>query len=103
MPVIEWSINIGTVVALFFAIAGFYWVTKSDMSVMKENIVAIKEDLKELNKVTKEIAVQDKRIDNQGEIIASLAKQTATLENRMFDLSRGRGFIRQELDGSYPP
>lgn len=101
VPVVEWSINIGTVGAIAFAIAGFYWVTKSDMRVMKENVVAIKGDLKALTELMKDVAVQKTALEHHAALIAAQATLIATLEDRLFKLSQGRGFIQREVDGEY--
>lgn len=105
MPNVEWSINvgtIGTVLTLFFSIAGFYWVTKSDMKALKENVVAIKDELRALTKVTADLAVQHTRLDNQEKLLVTQGEMIATLDDRLYKLSQGRGFIRQAVDGEYP-
>jgi hypothetical protein len=102
MPVVEWTINIGTVAALLFAAAGFYFVTKSDMRVMKDNVVAIKTDLESLTVLMKEVAVQKNTLDYHASLLTSQAGLIKTLDERLYDLSKGKGFIRQEIDGVWP-
>ena len=101
MPQLEWFFSSTgiTILSVIFVAGGFYWITKSDMKVLKENVVAIKEDLKMLNKAVAEIAVQNARFDNQGAMIAANQKAQAILEERLYALSQGRGFIR--IDGEY--
>ena len=91
MPVVEWSLNVGTVAALLFAIDGFYWVTKSDMKVMKENVVAIKSDLKVLTEVMRDLAVQKNAIENHSSMIVTQAGQIKTLEDRFVRPVEGQG------------
>lgn len=102
MPVVEWTINVGTVAALLFAVAGFYFVTKSDMKIMKENVVAIKTELKVLTDVMKDVAVQKSAIDHHTSLITSQASLIAVMEDRLFKLSQGRGWIQKDVDGPYP-
>lgn len=99
---IEWSFNAWTVGLVLFGMAGFYWVTKSDMKVMKENVVAIKADLKTMSIVLERLAVQSTRLDNQGEHLAAQGKLISTLESRIFELSKGQGFIQRDINGEYP-
>lgn len=101
LPNVEWTINAYTVGSLLFAIAGFYWVTKSDMKVMKDNVVAIKADLQQLTQLMRDVAVQKTEIENLRTQLASQASLVATLEGRVFQLSRGRGFMQVEVDGEY--
>ena len=101
MPVVEWTINVGTVAALLFSAAGFYFVTKSDMRVMKENVVAIKADLEQLTVLMRDVAVQKTEIENLRNHLTSQASIVATLEERVFKLSQGRGWIQRDLDGEY--
>lgn len=98
----EWTLNVGTVAALFFAIAGFYWVTKSDMRVMKENVVAIKAELKVLTDVMQNVAIQKSAIDHHTSLITSQSALISVMEERIFKLSQGRGFIQKDIDGEYP-
>lgn len=101
VPNVEWTINAYTVGSLLFAIAGFYWVTKSDMRVMKENVVAIKADLEQLTVLMRDVAVQKTEIENMRNQLTSQASIVATLEERVFKLSQGRGWIQRDLDGEY--
>lgn len=102
MPVVEWTINVGTVAALLFAAAGFYFVTKSDMKVMKDNVVAIKGDLKILTDVMRDLAVQKNTLESHASLLTSQAGLIATLEKRLYGLSKGDGWIQREVDGEYP-
>jgi hypothetical protein len=101
MPNVEWSINLATVGSLLFAISGFYWVTKSDMRALKENVVKIGHDLIRLNEIIVNQAVTSIRLDNQGQIIADQGKLIASMNERIHDLSIDRGFIRNSIDGEY--
>lgn len=105
MPAIEWSFNLGTIVVLIFATGGFYWVTKYDMRVLKDNVLAIKEDMKMLNKAVSDIAVQTTRLDNQEKMIVSIQATQAVNETRVWELSRAvaEGLrSRGALDGQWP-
>jgi len=93
-PSIEWTINIGTILGVVFVAGAFYLTTKQDLK-------KIKEDLVMLNKAVAEIAVQNNRLDNQDQMIASLQKQQTVQDARIYELSRGRGFVRKEVDGEY--
>jgi hypothetical protein len=100
-PNIEWTFNAYTIGSLIFAIAGFYWLTTIGMKVMKEDVSSIKGAVEKLTVVVTELAVQKKTIEHHGEAIASQGKIIAILEERLFKLSQGRGFI-QDINGEYP-
>jgi uncharacterized coiled-coil protein SlyX len=102
LPTVEWSINAYTVGVVIFAIAGFYWVTKSDMKNMKEDVTSIKSVLERITIVVTDLAVQKKTIEYQGEQIAAQAQLIARLDDRLHNLSKGQGFIQRDLDGQYP-
>lgn len=96
MPVLEWR-DIISVAAIIFAAGGFYAGVRGN----KRDLHEIKEDLKMLNKAVSEIAVQNNRLDNQDAMIAALQKQQVIQDARVYELSRGRGFIKKEIDGEY--
>ena len=95
---IEWTINAGTIIGVICVAAGFYATTRSDLK-------KIKEDLIMLNKTVSEIAVQNTRLDNQDTLIIALQKQMSIHEERVYQLSKGKGWIKQEnrhgIDGEY--
>lgn len=101
MPVVEWTLNVGTVAALLFAAAGFYWVTRSDIKAMKDNVVAIKSDLEKLTAVMTNVAVQKNTLDYHASLLTTQAGLIKTLEERLYDLSKGKGFIQRDIDGEY--
>ena len=90
-----------TILSVIFVAGGFYWMTKSDMKLLKENVIAIKEDLKILNKAIGDIAVQNTRLDNHGAMLAATQKQQAILEDRIYKLSQGKGFMQKAINGEY--
>jgi hypothetical protein len=99
---IEWTLNIGTITATAFTLAGAYWVMRYDVKAMKDGMKDLTQDLKKLNEVVTDLAVQDKRLDNQDEHITSLTKQVALLEGRVYELSHGEGFVQRAVDGEWP-
>ena len=105
-PNIEWTVNVytvgSTVLSLVFITGGFYFVTKNDMKVMKDNVVAIKGDLEKLTELMRDVAVQKSEIENLRSLVTAQAGEIATMNERVFKLSQGRGFIQRELDGEYP-
>lgn len=96
MPGIEWNLNLGTIVTFVFLAGGFFLVTRSDLR-------SIKEELKLLRGVITSVAEQNVRLDNQGKLLASQGELIATLEDRVYRLSQGHGFIQRDIDGEYPP
>lgn len=126
MVSIEWTLNAWTVGIGLFAVAGFYWATVLGMRTMKGNIVEMKTDivdmktmktsfadmktnvvdiqtsLKTMSIVLERLAVQSTRLDNQGEHLAAQGKLISTLESRIFELSKGHGFIQRDINGEYP-
>lgn len=97
MPNLEWR-DIIEIAAIIFAAGGFYAGVRGN----KKDLQAIKDDLKMLNKAVAEIAVQNTRLDNQDSLIAAGQKAHAVLEERLWKLSQGQGFIQRSLDGEYP-
>lgn len=65
---------------------GFYWQTVIDSRNFKSDIVEIKMDLKILNKVITDVALQNQRLDNQGD-------RLNRIDIRMDELRHGRGYI----------
>lgn len=99
---IEWTFNGGTIGTILFVAGGFYFVTRLVLKQLTEDVVDIKGDLKMLNKVVTELAVQDKRMDNQGEHIASHSTQLALLEKRVYEITHGDGFVQRGMEGEWP-
>lgn len=93
MPALEWP-TLVTIASVIFIAGGFYFMTQSTLK-------GIKEDIRMLNRAVADIAVQNERLDNQGAMIAATQKAQAVLEQRLYDLSQGRGFIREKMDGEY--
>ena len=101
----DWSsINAGvllTVCSIVFSAGAFYAVSRRDAQTirsdlqrtnaeMKEDIADIKFDLKALNKVVMDVALQNQRLDNQGERLNVIEKR---FEARWDELRRGEGLI----------
>lgn len=72
---------------------------KSDMKEMKdsakEEISEIKDFMKEIKDTVTKVAVQDVRLDN-------MDRRMNSVDRQIDDLRRGRGYIRETLDGEYP-
>lgn len=86
---ILWEISLGsllTIIAVLTTAVGFYYQTLYDSRTFKASIAEIKTDLKVLNKLITDIALQNQRLDNQGERINRI-------DARLDDMSHGRGFI----------
>lgn len=94
MPSIEWSLNAGAILGVLFIAAGFYWTTRNDLK-------SIKDELKMLRQVVTGLAEQNIRLDNQGTLLASQGALIATLEDRIYKLSQGQGFMQRSIDGEY--
>lgn len=92
---IEWTVNAYTIAVVIFVIGGFYFVTKSDMKVMKENVVAIKGGLEKLTELMVAVAVQKTEIEHLRNQIADQAAHIAKLEDRIRDLSSRSGGSEQ--------
>lgn len=103
MPTLEWNFNLGTIVSLIFMAGVFYALTKSDMKVLKENVVEIKATLKQQTETIQQIAVQKERLDNQERIMTATQAQQVLTDRRVYDLARGKGWIRGHggVDGEY--
>lgn len=73
---------------------------KDEMTSMKkdskEEISEIKEFMKEIKDTVTKVAVQDARLDN-------MDRRMNSVDRQIDDLRRGRGYIRETLDGEYPP
>jgi hypothetical protein len=97
MPALEWR-DVLELAAIIFAAGGFYAGVRGN----KKDLRQIQEDLKMLNKAVADIAVQNARLDNQDSLIAAGQKAQAVLEERLWRLSQGQGFIQSRIDGEYP-
>lgn len=88
--IVDWTLNASTLLAiggLLFAAFGFYYRQLYDNQVFKGDIVEIKEDLKALNKVVMDVALQNQRLDTQGQLIVNLQRD-------IHEIRRGEGLIR---------
>lgn len=109
----NWEVNLGSlliVASVIFSAGGFYAVSrwenqrnKEDMkrinAELKEDITDIKADLKKLNEVVVNVALQNQRLDNQGERVNGLEQRFDSrmnaLERRWEELRRGEGIITE--------
>ncbi len=98
----EWNFNLGTIVSLIFAAGVFYAITKADLRVLKDNIVEIKATLKQQTETIAQIAVQKAQIENQAAQLAETQKAQRLLDQRVYDLSRGHGFVKEAIQGEWP-
>jgi ribosomal silencing factor RsfS len=85
---IEWSLNLGTLVGILFAAAGFYFITRADLKALNDSMIDVKRNLEKLQDVITTQAVATKRIER--------------LEDDVRNLARGRGFIQEQINGEYP-
>lgn len=102
----EWKdLNVGgnliTIMSILFVGAGFYYRQIFDSKIFRENIVEIKNDLKILNKLVTDIALQNQRLDNQGERFNQVDKTIEALRMEIRELKHWKGFINPP-DGEYP-
>ena len=97
----EWNFNLGTILPLIFAAGVFYAITKTDMKALKDNVVDIKATLLRQSETIAQIAVQKSQIENHYAQLAEIQKAQRLLDQRLYDLSRGRGFIKETIDGEY--
>lgn len=100
----EWNFNLGTILPLIFAAGVFYAITKSDMRVLKDNVVEIRSALAKQADTIAQIAVQKERLDSMGSAIAATQSAQKLQDQRLYDLSTGRGFVRSSggIDGEWP-
>jgi hypothetical protein len=115
---IDWNISLGNILTIATMIMGIVLfvlrnvgdtrVKEAQAVTLREDVILIKADLKSLNKIVTEIAVQNSRLDNQGERMNSYDKRVDSLEERMLFLQRdynllrsGRGWIQSDIDGEY--
>ena len=97
----EFNVNLGTIIPLIFAAGVFYAITKTDMKALKDNVVEIKAALAKQTETIAQIAVQKSQLENQANQLAETQKAQRLLDQRLYDLSRGRGFVKEVLDGEY--
>lgn len=83
---LEWTLNLGTVLTFIIIGLSSYFVMKAEMAHLKVGMNEIKDNLKALNQVIIDLAVQDKRLDNQGE-------QLNLLRFEMSELKHGKGLV----------
>lgn len=109
--VFEPNLNLGTLIValtIVFSAGGFYAVsrvetrrTREDFKTLKTDlgtdISDIKADLKALNKVIIDVALQNQRLDGQGDRMNALERRSdermSALERRWEELRRGEGMI----------
>lgn len=115
---VDWTINLGniaTIATMIGAALLFLMRSAGDAKVkdvhavtLREDVNLIKADLKALNKVVTDLAVQNTRLNNQGERMNAYDKRVEGIEERMMLMQRdynllrsGRGFIAPDIDGEY--
>jgi hypothetical protein len=89
VDMIDWTLNIGTVVQIGVIAAGvfaFIFSVKGDVSKVKENITDIKDELKELRKVF------TTQVDHDGRLIRAEA-DIRSLREDIKELRHGEGFV----------
>lgn len=87
---LSWEISLGnllTCISIIFAGSSFYWKQLYDSKSFKIDITEIKAELKVLGKIITDIALQNQRLDNQGERINRI-------DQHIDEIRRGEGFIR---------
>lgn len=100
----EWNFNLGTILPLVFTAGIFYAVTKADIKALKEAVVEIKGTLVKQTETIAQLAVQKAQLESQAAILAEMQKLQRVTDARLYDLSRGRGFIKGDrpgIDGEY--
>lgn len=81
---------------IIFGMGVYAVIIRNDANVMglKDEMVEIKDQIKIMSDIVIKQAVQNVRLDSMSERI--------TLQDRLIDdLRRGRGFVRENLDGEY--
>lgn len=81
---------------IIFGMGVYAVIIRNDANVMglKTEMVEIKDQIKIMSDIVIKQAVQNVRLDSMSERI--------TLQDRLIDdLRRGRGFVRENLDGEY--
>jgi len=101
LPNIEWSFNAYTVGALIFTVSGFYWATKISMGTLEKNVVGIKDELQKLTELMRDVAVQKTELENLRGLVTAQAGELRTVNERLFKMAQGQGFMQRELDGEY--
>lgn len=88
----EWTVsNIITTGIIVTTIIGFYWRQTYDSQMFKDTLIDIKQDIKNLNQVVSKLAVQEQRLDNQGE-------RLNRIDARIDQLREGKGYIRPDVN-----
>lgn len=90
LPMINWEINVGHLITMgmiLFAGAGFYYRQLYDGRAFKLDIKEIKLDLKTINE-----AVSNQKL---------IEHRLMQLEKWWEELRRGKGFIREDINGEY--
>lgn len=85
-----WEISLGSIInalSIIFVGAGFYWKQVYDSKAFKQDIFEIKVDLKALNKIMIDLALQNQRLDNQGE-------RLNVIDRHIDELRHGHGFVK---------
>jgi septal ring factor EnvC (AmiA/AmiB activator) len=90
------------VITAFLATKFDIKAVKKDLCEFKAIIKEIKDETKMLRETVAQIAVQNTRLDNQGTMLAATQQKQERLEQRIYDMQRGKGFIQKDIDGEYP-
>jgi hypothetical protein len=103
----EWNFNLGTILPLIFSAGVFYAITKTDIKALKDNIVEIRSSLARQTETLSQLAVQKAQLESQAAFIVEIQKAQRIIDQRLYDLSRGRGFIqgngeRSGINGGFP-
>ena len=87
--VIDWTLNIGTIVQIVVIAGGvfaFIFSVKGDVSKVKDNITDIKDELKQLRKVF------TTQVDHDGRL-SRVEKDVSDLRTDIKELRHGEGFV----------
>lgn len=102
----ELNVNLGTVIPIIFAAGVFYAVTKNDIKTLRDAIVKIDKAMEKQTETIQQISVQKTQIESQSAQIIEMQKAQRLLDERLYDLSKGQGWIkdrhRKTVDGEYP-
>ena len=99
-----WETNLGTIIPLVFTAGIFYAVTRNDIKALKDSIVKIDRAMEKQTETIQQISVQKAQLESQSAQIAEILKAQHIVDQRLYDLSRGQGFVkyRSSVEGEYP-